>query len=63
MIALRQRLPVSIQQRLPAAGKDLTGGCMVFEYGAGLSNTLVVTSDKAACLAEGAAMLMDENRV
>lgn len=69
---IKQRVVVAVRSKLPASlsagvktdgGHSLQDNAFVYEAPGADGNVLVVTSDNAKALYEGAAMLMDENRV
>ncbi len=62
IIARKDRLPEPALERYPAV-PDASGGCLVYEYEEGGRYVLVITGENDADLKEGAAMLMDPDRV
>ena len=62
IIARQDRLPQIAMEHFPG-GMSASGGCLVYEFGEGGRVFLVITAEDGAELREGAAMLMDEDRV
>ena len=63
IVALTKNLPAEVKDQMPGVSKITSEGAMVYEYGDGSSNILVVTAENGADLTEGVNMLMDEERV
>jgi cellulose synthase operon protein B len=63
VIALKDKLPSSLSGLLRTDGRSLEDYAYVCETSDAEGNILVITSDNPAALYDGAAMLMDENRV
>ena len=63
IIAELSRLPETVKSHMPSVSRDLSAGALVYEYEDNDKAFLVLTSENPECLSEGAALLMDEDRV
>ena len=56
-------LPDAVKSQMPSMSRDLSAGAIIYEYENDGRAILVLTSENPECLSEGAALLMDEDRV